>query len=84
MTYIAPLIHAISVPLIFLNLKINFKTIIAILILSLILFGHFLDRIIAYSGLESENVGSSIFLLLALAIAIIKYLRLVKLNQIEN
>jgi hypothetical protein len=82
--YFAPLFHIVSLPLMFAT-KITIKNIAPLIIISYILYIYMHNKVDSYSASNIDAARVNTYIVLsAIIIFILKYLQLIKLNQIEN
>ena len=83
--YTAPLVHSVTLPLLVIARKIDYKVIIFSILVLVIMNEYILLKIDNYQEMEGDYFGFKLFFIVSvIMIAILKFLNLVKLNQIEN
>ena len=82
--YLAPTIHIVTLPFVFILKKIDFRILLILLIFVLIFSGHIINRLNAYSDIQSISSINPYFLLIVSLLICIKLFKFINFSIQEN
>lgn len=82
--FIAPTIHIVTLPFVFILKKIDFRILLILLFFVLIFSGHIINRLNAYSDIQSSGSINTYFLILVSFLICIKLFKLINFSIEEN